>query len=45
MNIVCSCFVHVLVTAIVVVAEHCKNRPVMVTTYKGYNQLQKVILT
>ena len=24
---------------------HCKNRPVMVTVLKGYNQLQKVILT
>ena len=24
---------------------HCKNRPVMVTILKGYNQLQKVILT
>ena len=24
---------------------HCKNRPVMVTKLKGYNQFQKVILT
>ena len=24
---------------------HCKNWPVMVTILKGYNQLQKVILT
>ena len=25
--------------------QHCKNRPVMVTVLKGYNQLQKVIFT
>ena len=25
--------------------EHCKNKPVIVTILKGYNQLQKVILT